>query len=283
MMILITVILALTVTTAIALTYGDRRWETATKEMLGQLEAARLPIQTKNYRVIELVGLPEPVQKYFRAVLSDGQPIVTAARFEQAGTINMSATGEKWKRFTCSQRVVVRRPGFDWEARIEMMTGVTVRVHDAYILGEGILKASLFGLVSVAELRGTPGMAQGEFMRYFAEAAWYPTAFLPSQGVKWAAVDAFSASATTRDGENVLTLLFRFDENGLMTSMHAEARGRGVAGVMIPTPWEGKWSNYELRDGMRIPVRGEVAWILPEGSKTYWRGAITKSRYEFAE
>ena len=63
MMILITVILALTVTTAIALTYGDRRWETATKEMLGQLEAARLPIQTKNYRVIELVGLPEPVQK----------------------------------------------------------------------------------------------------------------------------------------------------------------------------------------------------------------------------
>jgi len=40
----------------------------------------------------------------------------------------MSATGEKWKRFTSTQRVIAQRPGFDWEGRIEMMPGVTAHV-----------------------------------------------------------------------------------------------------------------------------------------------------------
>jgi len=115
-----------------------------------------------------------------------------------------------------------------------------------------------------------------------AEAAWYPTALLPSQGVQWQAVEDFSAKATLKDGETALTLLFRFDENGLIESVRAEERGRTVAGIAIPTPWEVQWKNYERRDGMRIPTEGEVAWLLPEGAKPYFRGRITSLRYEFA-
>jgi hypothetical protein len=277
------VTLGLTVIITVALIYGSRRWESATKEMHAKLEAARRPIGRKTYSPDELIGLPAPVQKYFRAVLKDGQPIVSAVYVEHSGTFNMSDTGEKWKRFTSTQRVIAQRPGFDWEARIEMMPGLTGRVHDAYIAGEGILHATLFGLVSLVNLRGTPEIAQGELMRFLAEAAWYPTALLPSQGVQWKAIDDFSAKATLKDGETALTLLFRFNENGLMESVRAEARGRTVEGAVIPTPWEGQWSNYELHDGICIPTEGEVAWLLPEGPKPYWRGRITSLRYEFAQ
>ena len=277
------VTLGLTVLITVALIYGSRRWESATKEMHAKLEAARLPIGRKTYSPDELIGLPAPVQKYFRAVLKDGQPIVSAVYVEHSGTFNMSGTGEKWKRFTSTQRVIAQRPGFDWEARIEMMPGLTGRVHDAYIAGEGILHAMLFGLVSLVNLRGTAEIAQGELMRFLAEAAWYPTALLPSQGVQWKAMDDISAEATLKDGKTALTLLFRFDENGLIKSVRAEARGRTVAGAVIPTPWEGQWSNYELRDGICVPTEGEVAWVLPEGSKPYWRGRIKSIRYEFAQ
>jgi hypothetical protein len=277
------VTLVLTVIITVALIYGSRRWESATKEMHARLEAARRPIGRKTYSPDELIGLPAPVQRYFRAVLKDGQPIVSAVYVEHSGTFNMSDTGEKWKRFTSTQLVIAQRPGFDWEARIEMMPGLTGRVHDAYIAGEGILHATLFGLVSLVNLRGTPEIARGELMRFLAEAAWYPTALLPSQGVQWKAIDNFSAEATLKDGETALTLLFRFDENGLIESLRAEARGRIVAGVVIPTPWEGQMSNYELRDGICVPTEGEVAWLLPEGPKPYWRGRITSLRYEFAQ
>jgi hypothetical protein len=250
--------------------------------MHAKLEAAGRSISRKTYSLDELIGLPAAVQNYFRAVLKDGQPIISAVYVEHSGTFNMSGTGERWKRFTSTQWVVAQRPGFDWEARIEMTPGLIARVHDAYIAGEGILYATLFGLVSLVNLRGTPEIARGELMRFLAEAAWYPTALLPSQGVQWSAVDDFSANATLKDGETTLTLLFRF-ANGLITSVRAEARGRTVGGAVIPTPWEGQWSNYELHDGICIPTEGEVAWLLPEGPKPYWRGRITSLRYEFAQ
>jgi hypothetical protein len=180
------------------------------------------------------------------------------------------------------QQVITQRPGFDWEGRIDMMPGLTGRVHDAYIAGEGILHAALFGLVSLANLRGTPEIAQGELMRFLAEAAFYPTALLSSQGVQWKGVDDFSAEATLKDVETTVTLLFRFHENGLIESVRAEARGRTVGRIVIPTRWEVRWSNYERRDGMCIPTEGEVAWVLPEGAKPYFRGRITSLRYEFA-
>ena len=280
---ILTVTLGLTAIIAVALIYGARRWESATAEMHAKLEAARLPIGRKTYSPDELIGLPAPAQKYFREVLRDGQPIVSAVYVEHSGTFNMSDTGEKWKRFTSTQRVIAQRPGFDWVARIEMVPGLTGRVHDAYIAGEGILHVTLFGLVSLVNLRGTPEIAQGELMRFLAEAAWYPTALLPSQGVQWKAIDDFSAEATLKDGETAVALLFRFDENGLIKSVRAEARGRTVAGAVIPTPWEGQWTKYELRDGMSIPTEGEVAWLLPDGPKPYWRGRITSLRYEFAQ
>jgi hypothetical protein len=276
-------ILGLAVLITVALVYGSSRWRSATNEMHAKLEAARLPIGVKTFDPNELIGLPAPVQKYFRTVLKAGQPMVAAVSVEHAGTFNMSETGEQWKPFTSTQRVIIQRPGFDWEARIEMMPGVAARVHDAYISGEGLLHASLFGLVSIVNLRGTPEIAQGELMRFFAEAAWYPTALLPSQGVRWEAVNDTSSKAMLEDGKITVTMLVRFNEDGLIESGRAEARGRTVAGAVIPTPWEGRWSHYELRDGMLIPLEGEVAWMLPEGPKPYWRGRIINLNYEFAK
>lgn len=268
---------------AAALRFGARRWRSTTRAMRTRLEAGRLPMEVKRYSADALHGLPAPVQRYFRAVLKDGQPMIVAVSAGHAGRFNLSETGARWRAFTSDQRVVTRRPGFDWEARIRIAPFLALRVHDAYIAGEGILHASLFGLLTLVNMRGTPEVAQGELMRFLAEAPWYPTALLPSQGVLWEAVDGNSARATLRDGEQAVSLLFRFDENGLIASARAEARGRSVGGSVVPTPWEGRWSRYEMRDGMRIPVEGEVAWQLPEGPKPYWRGHITRIGYEFAE
>ena len=279
--IILLIVLGVTGIVAIALAYGYSRWQSATKEMHAKLEAARLPIGAKTYSPNELIGLPEPVQRYFRAVLKDGQPMVETVSVDHTGTFNMSESGEQWKPFTSTQRVITQRPGFDWEGRIKMMPGLTARVHDAYIAGEGILHATLFGLVSLVDLRGTLDVAQGELIRFFAEAAWYPTALLPSQGVRWEEVDDASAKATLRDGEITLTMLFRFNEKNLIESVRSEARGRNVDAKVIPTPWEGHWKQYELRDGMHIPLEGEVAWMLPEGPKPYWRGRIASLAYEF--
>jgi hypothetical protein len=67
----------------------------------------------------------------------------------------------------------------------------------------------------------------------------------------------------------------------LIDSVHAESRWRTVNGELIATPWEGRFWNYGWRDGMRVPLEGEVAWLLPEGVQPYWRGRIESISYEF--
>ena len=276
-------VLGLIVVVASVLVYGELRWESGTRELRDRLEATRLPIELKVFDKSELEGLPAPVQRYFQAVLENGQPVVTAVSVEHSGTFNMSESAEQWKSFTSNQRVIARRPGFDWDGRVAMMPGVHVRVHDAYVAGEGILHAAVLGLVSVADSRGGGEIARGELMRFLAEAAWYPTALLPSQGVHWEALDDQSARATLNDGDVAVTLLFSFNKDGLIDTVRAEARGRMMSGTLVPTPWQGRFWNYAARDGMCVPLDGEVAWLLPEGARPYWRGHITELSYEFAE
>ena len=276
------ILIGLAALIAAAIAYGMHRWNRETDELRARLESTRVHPGPGRFYVSELEGLPAPVQRYFRAALTDGQRMIAAVSMQHAGTFNMSETGEDWKPFTSNQRVITRRPGFDWEARIAMAPGLDALVHDSYIGGEGILHASLFGLFSIVNMRGTPEVAQGELMRFLAESAWYPTALLPDQGARWEAVDDSSARVTIEDGGLSLTMLFRFGTDGLITSALAEDRMRTVGTSAVPTEWEGRWSSYERRDGMMVPIVGEVAWILPEGRKPYWRGSITSIRYEFA-
>ncbi len=275
------IILGLIVVAAVII-YGEFHWKSGTRELRERIEAARLPILPRIFDRRELESAPAPVQRYFRAVLEDGQPVVAAVSVELTGTLNMSEAAAHWKPFTSTQRVVTRRPGFDWDGRVTMIPGLSVRVHDAYVAGEGMLHAAVLGLVSMANVRGTGDVAQGELMRFFAEAVWYPTALLPSQGVLWDVVDDHAARATLKDGELALTMLFRFNEDGLIDTVTAEGRGRTVGDTIVPTPWQVRFWNYAIRDGMRVPLDGEAAWVMPYGVKPYFRGRITQLSYGFA-
>ena len=262
--------------------YGSWRWNERSMALLERLESARVPHAVARFEARELEGLPAPVQRYFRTALTDGQAVITAVSIRHAGTFNMSATAEQWRPFTSQQRVITQRPGFDWDARVAMFPGVPVRVHDAYIAGTGLLHGAVLGLLTVVNMADTPELARGELMRFFAEAAWYPTALLPSQGVRWEAVDDTSAHATLTDGPLTLKLLFRFNADGLIDTVRAEARDRVVDGKTDTAPWQGRYWGYALREGMRVPQEGEVAWLLPEGEQPYWRGRTVSSSYEFA-
>lgn len=278
----------LVVLAAVALVYcvaavaGNRVWESATRALQAELAAARREPHVWTYAQTELDGLPPPVQRYFRAVLADGQPMVAAASFNHHGMFNTSEAAQRWKPFRSAQKVVVRAPGFVWNGRIDLLPGLPVRVHDAYLAGEGVLHPALFGLVSLARQRGRGDLAQGELMRFLAEATWYPTALLPSQGVRWEPIDDRSARATLVDRDQAATLTFQFNERDLVDTVRAESRGR-IGGSRIENlPWQGHFWDYAVRAGMLVPLQGEVAWVTAAGPMPYWRGTLTSIEFEFA-
>jgi hypothetical protein len=160
------------------------------------------------------------------------------------------------------------RPGFVWNAKIILFPGVPVRVVDAFITGEGLLRPSILGLYGLGTLHGKGEIARGELLRHFAESVWFPTALLPSQGVVWQAVNDMSANATITDGPISETILFRFDANGLIASIYVQGRATTVGTTTVLMPWECRMSNYQTRGGMRIPLTGEALYITPHGLTT---------------
>lgn len=261
---------------------GAWRWSLETRRLFAQLDAAKATFGAARYDAGEIADLPAPVRRFFALALTDGQPIIRSGNMDMTGRFNMSLDAAQWKPFTSKQRVVTDRPGFVWNGRINLIPGVPVRVHDAYVAGKGLLEPAILGLFPLGSVKGGGEIARGELMRWFAEAVWYPTALLPSQGVVWQAVDDTSARATITDGPIRLDMLFRFGTDGLVSGILVAARGGLVDGKTVMMPWEGTFGDYRRQDGMMVPFYGEVAWITPRGRRPYFMGTATRLAYGFA-
>jgi hypothetical protein len=257
-----------------ALLLGGRRWRADTEDALARLDAEPGRAVVDRYTAAELDGLPAPVQRYFRAVLRDGQQVHTRARIVHAGTFLMRAP-DGWRPFRSVEHLASHPAGFVWDAQVRAAPGFTVRVRDSFLGGTGSMRASLLGLIPLVAVDGTPDLARGALHRWLAEAPWLPTALLPSAGVIWAPVDDSTARATLAVDGVTVWLDFHFGADSLITRTWTPARGREVNGSAVPTPWQGRCTDWAERGGMRIPLVCEVEWLLPEGTQTYWRGRIT--------
>lgn len=283
MKLLVVVIVVLTSAVVLAALYGGRRFDAETERLTTRLAELKEKPERTVRLASELELVPPPVARFFRFALRDEQPFVLAARLTQAGEFRMSESPDSWKPFSARQVFRVTPPGFVWDARIRMAPGLTVRVRDSYRDGRGSMNAAVLGLVPVAKVSGTSDIAVAALQRYLAEAVWFPTALLPSQGVAWSPIDASTALAALTDGALSASLEFRFGDEGEIAGVFTEARNREVEGRFVPTPWEGVFRDYETRSGMRVPGHGEVAWIVESERRPYWRGRILDAVYDFGE
>jgi hypothetical protein len=265
----------------VVLAFADYRWRSQSAAFVERLERGVDNRPHARFSPTELEGIPAPVARYFRAVLREGQPFVRRARLNQTGEFLVRPTPDGWRPFAATQHSTALPAGFVWDARIRMAPGLAIRVRDASIGGGGFMRASALGLFTMFSVEGTPEIGTGALHRYLAEAVWFPTALLPSQGVVWTPIDDSSARATLKVASTTVWLEFRFGADGLVRGVFTPERARDVNGRGVPTPWQGRWFEYEEHDGMRIPARGEVEWILSDGPQVYWRGRVTEISYEY--
>lgn len=225
----------------------------------------------------KLAGLPAPVRRHLELVAPAGQPLPTTADAIHVGRISLGGEQPQWRTFEADQVTRLAPLGFDWAARVRMAPGVVVHVHDAYRHGHGLLDARLLGLFPVAHGVG-PEIDHGELLRLLAEAPMLPTLMVES--IEWEAVDDDSAWGTLRAGRTAARALFRFGDDGLISSIHAPERMMQQGKRFIPTPWEAVVSDYQKAYGLLIPAHVEVAWLPREGRRTYYEAAITVTSLE---
>ena len=262
---------------------GVIRQKRETAELVNKLvcNTSQHPHTSVDYE--SLSGLPEPVERYFRNVLRDGQPYIQVVRLRQAGELKIDENATKWSDFEACQVVSPLTPGFVWNARIAIAPLIHIRVRDAYVAGRGSGKVSLMSAITVAHDQGHMKLDSGALYRFLAEAVWYPTALLPGVGVKWRGVDNNRAIATLTDAEISVSLEFRFNDSGEVIGIYTAERYGLFDGQYEKHPWEGHFRKYEIRDGIKIPTEAEVGWYLPGGWWLFWKGRIVEVDFEFRD
>ena len=275
---LLTVIVILAAFSLGAIKRGGMKWSRQVSSLVGQVVAeANAGEQTVD--LSETDTLPAPVRRYFQRALADGLPMISQTYLVQKGGFRTRPEAKKWARLSARQAFSAQPRAFVWDAKIAMAPAVPVRVCDVYRNGAGMMKAALFSVVPLVEASGVPEIDEGALMRYLAEAVWFPTALLPSQGVSWEAIDEQKARATVTDAGHTVSLTFSFNDEDDIASVYSPGRFRQVNGAFIPTPWEGRFSDHTDVNGFRVPIEAEVAWHLPDGPFVYWWAMMTEIKY----
>jgi hypothetical protein len=265
--------------------HAQRRWTSVSAALIGQLQAGAGANGPTAYREADLAGLPAPVARYFRTALTEGQPLIRQARIRWRGEFNLGEPGhDRWVPFFALQEFSTRPPGFVWDARMNMTAGIPVLVRDTLLADAGSMHGAVLGLVPIVDVHDAPTVRASALLRYLGEAVWFPTALLPTQGVRWEAMDASTARATVAAGGTTVSAVFSFGADGLIASIASNDRtfddGRHPPSKH---PWGGSYLRYEEHEGIRVPAESEVAWTFPSGRFVYWRGSPGHLEYRYAQ
>jgi hypothetical protein len=218
--------------------------------------------------------LPEPVRRYFLHVLPAHRELPTVTRMRQRGSLRTSGTSSRWFDFEAEEIIAARPLGFQWLARIGIGAGFTLEVCDRLIDGEAGSELRLSSLIRLGGDSGNRQISEAALHRFLAEAVWLPTALLPAAGVTWSAINDRRAEAALACGETRVALEFRFNAQNEVSSVYTPARWMREKGRYRAVGWEGRYYDYAICNGIRVPLRAEVGWYTEADWHPVWKGRI---------
>lgn len=224
----------------------------------------------------QLRGLPEPVEQYFKHVLSDGQSMISVMEIAQTGVLRISTDSNKWLTFEATQLVRPIQKSFVWNAKVKLLPGIFLSVEDKLEKAVGSGKVKLFSIIPIASDKNHIQLNAGALHRYLAEAVWFPTALLPEAGISWTAIDDKRALATLTVKELTVALEFRFNDRNEVESVYTEGRYGQFKGGYQKRAWEGHFKDYREIEGIKVPAYGEVGWWVDNKFELVWKGDVGK-------
>ena len=224
----------------------------------------------------QLNELPEPVQRYFKYSLKDGQPYISYARLKHDGFFRTNEN-QKWMPITGEEYFTTHQPGFVWVGTVKPFPLVWITARDTYVRGTGNILIKLFSIIKIGDARGKE-IDQGTLARWLAEAPWYPTALLPGERLQWEAIDSNSARLLFSDAGITITATVYVNYKGEIVRLDDDR----YMDFSLER-WSGYYREYKEIDGITIPTEAEVVWHLEPGDFSYARFRVTEIEFNKPE
>lgn len=238
------------------------------KDLFSQAEN----ISDKKFSQHQLQDLPDPVQRYFKHVLKDGQTYISYTRLKHTGQFK-TGKNKAWTNIRGEQYFTAKKPGFIWKGTTSMFTA-----KDRYVSGKGRLVVLLLGLFKIIDGQGEK-YDQGELLRWLAESLWFPTNLLPGDNLQWTPIDNQTAQLNYKNRGLVLKYEVSFNSSDEIT----ELKTKRYMGEENLETWIGKVSDYKKINGVVVPTHIEAIYRLKEGDYRYANFKVETIEYNVPE
>lgn len=226
----------------------------------------------------DLLGIPEPIQRWLRWSGALGRRRVSVLRMVHGGRFKAGPT-RPWMPIHGEYVVTTRAPSFHWYGDMTLAPGLHAAAIDSYLAGEGRMQVKALSAITVVDARDAE-TARSAFGRCVAELCMTPTFFLDRDRVRWEAVDRSHARCEVRDGRLSTTAeVFVHDDGALDRIEVMRAFDRG-GGRFTMERFTGTASRPATWDGRRLAGRFDGSWNLPEGDLHYVAFDVERASFE---
>lgn len=235
-----------------------------------EINALVKDITTSGERITEedLEALPQPVQKWLTQIGVVGKEPIDSAYFKQTGQLRLNSD-QQWMTPFAEQYVNVQQPGFLWHVDIAMMPILNTKGRDLFTNGEGFMEIKIGSLIPVVNEKPSAKLNESALARFLLEIPMYPTAALKDY-ISWEEIDDNSAMATMKYKGLETSATFVFADNGELLRVEA-MRYKETDDAAERLLCIGKITAHEEVDGIKIPSKIEISWILDEGEFTWYK------------
>lgn len=233
-----------------------------------QVEQRAGPLSASPITEAHLEPLPEPLQRYLRAVGAVGR--TRAVRFQARWTGRIRGGPEEaWMEFTAQQQNDLDEPSrlFLMDAR---RGGLPVDVYHEFAHQEASMRVRLLSLFPLVNAAG-PDLTQAEVVTLFNDMTLLAPSALVDPDIRWEAVDERSVRGFYTVGPHTVSAVLHFDDAGELVDFVSDDRLAATPGGngFVPMRWSTPVSGYRDFGNRRTPSRGEGRWHPPEGEFVY--------------
>lgn len=210
-------------------------------EKTGQLNTIPLP-----------VGLPAPVERFYKNVYGDEIPVIETVVIQGRGTLKPFMNIPIPARF-----VFVHNTGKDYRHYFEAtIFGISIlKVNEGYINGVSFFESPM------GSNYNDPNSNQAANLAVWAEAIWFPAVWVTDPRVHWESVDEYTALLYVPFEDIEENFLVRFNpETGLIDMMEAmryRDTGEGAPKIL----WICRSDSVDPKVDINVLSFGSVMWL----------------------
>ena len=197
--------------------------------------------------------LPEPARRYFDFMIEPGTPLHTVVELDMVGELGLGTKASHQYNRMSAHQLLAPPHGFVWQVSTGPMSG-----SDGALPAQSWTRFWLYKLLPIVRVSGVDHQ-RSAFGRTVAEAAfWVPASLLPSEHVRWEAIDDSSARVIVRYGSFEQAVDIKVGEDGAPGRVLIQRWSNENADKQFrEQPFGGELAEFKAFGGYRLPTRIE--------------------------